>query len=201
MNFYEAIKSRRSNYSIQNGSPISDKQIEEILETCITYTPSAFHSQSSRTVLLLGERHKKLWSIVKETLRKIVPAEKFEPTNQKIDSFAAGYGTILFYEDMDTIARQQDAFPLYAENFPQWSNQSGGMLQFAIWTAFSTEGLGASLQHYNPLIDAEVVREFGVPSSWKLLAQMPFGSPKSQPEPLSYLPINKRLVIQGEKNG
>lgn len=26
------------------------------------------------------------------------------------------------------------------------------MIQFAVWTALETEGLGASLQHYNPII-------------------------------------------------
>jgi predicted oxidoreductase (fatty acid repression mutant protein) len=36
--------------------------------------------------------------------------------------------------------------------------------------------VGASLQHYNPLIDAAVAREWNVPAYWKLRAQMPFGS-------------------------
>lgn len=200
MNFYETIRLRRSNYSITNTSPISDERIEELLKECITYVPSAFHSQSSRAVLLLGDKHKKLWSIVKETLRAIVPADKFGPTDQKIDTFAAGYGTILFFEDMETVARLQKAFPKYADNFPTWSNQSGGMLQFAVWTALSTEGLGASLQHYNPLIDAEAAREFGVASSWKLLAQMPFGCPEGRPDPLTYKAAEDRLIIEGGKS-
>jgi predicted oxidoreductase (fatty acid repression mutant protein) len=36
--------------------------------------------------------------------------------------------------------------------------------------------VGASLQHYNPLIDAAVARQWNVPAYWKLRAQMPFGS-------------------------
>jgi uncharacterized protein len=32
------------------------------------------------------------------------------------------------------------------------------------------------LQHYNPLIDAEVAKQWNLPASWKLRAQMPFGS-------------------------
>ncbi|WP_113860204.1 nitroreductase family protein [Bifidobacterium aemilianum] len=65
--------------------------------------------------------------------------------------------------------------PAYAENFPIWAQQANGMLQLSVWTALSEEGLGASIQHYNPLIDAEVRETFSIPESWQLLAEMPFG--------------------------
>ena len=42
--------------------------------------------------LAMGEHHEKIWSITKENLRRIVPADKFGATETKIDSFAAGYG-------------------------------------------------------------------------------------------------------------
>ncbi|MEG0392887.1 MAG: nitroreductase family protein [Anaerovoracaceae bacterium] len=195
MDFYQAMKSRRSRYAITNKSTLTEEQLEELLANAITYTPSAFHSQSSRVVLLLGERHQKLWSIVLETLRRLVPPEKFAPTEEKIASFAAGYGSILYLEDMDTVEALQKKVPSYAENFPIWSMQSAGMLQYAIWTALSQEGLGASLQHYNPLIDEAVHNEFQLPGSWKLLAQMPFGVPTSEPKSLEYKPISDRLRI------
>lgn len=197
MNFYEAMKKRRSRYDITNTSPISQRKIEEILADAITHTPSAFHSQSSRAVLLFGARHQKLWSIVLETLRAIVPANKFASTEAKIASFAAGHGTILYFEDMATVEMMQKNVPLYAENFPIWSLQSAGMLQYAVWTALSQEGLGASLQHYNPLIDDAVHTEFGIPASWMLLAQMPFGTPASEPDTLEYKSVEERLIVQG----
>ena len=70
--FKEAIQHRRTHYGIGNNSPISDNEIHEIIKTAVTHVPSAFNSQSTRIVLLLGESHKKLWEIVKDTLRKIV---------------------------------------------------------------------------------------------------------------------------------
>lgn len=91
-------------------------------------------------VLPFGKRHKKLWLIVRETLQAIVLPEQFSSTDQKITSFADGHGTILFFEEMDMVAQLQKLFSLYADNFPIWSNQSSGMLQFAVWAAFSTEG-------------------------------------------------------------
>lgn len=197
MELYKAMETRRSHYDITAASPISQARIQEILSHAITYVPSAFHSQTSRAVLLFGARHQKLWSIVKETLRAIVPAENFASTDAKIDSFASGYGTILYLEDMNAVAEMQKAFPLYADNFPIWSNQSSGMLQYAVWTALSSEGLGASLQHYNPLIDAETAKEFGLPEGWRLVAQMPFGKPQAQPDELVHKPIEERLIVQG----
>jgi len=50
------------------------------------------------------------------------------------------------------------------------------MLQYAIWVALREYGFGANLQHYNPLIDQEVKENFNIPTSWNLIAQMPFGA-------------------------
>ena len=61
------------------------------------------------------------------------------------------------------------------DNFANWSVQTNAMHQFAIWTALSSKGIGASLQHYNPLVDQITTQEFDIPASWKLVAQMPFG--------------------------
>ncbi|WP_281241496.1 nitroreductase family protein [Sporomusa acidovorans] len=77
--------------------------------------------------------------------------------------------------------------------FPVWSNQASGMLQFTIWTALELEGLGVSLQHYNPVIDDRVKREWDIPSNWKLIAQMPFGKPVAQPSPKECLPLEERV--------
>ena len=35
----------------------------------------------------------------------MVPAEAFANTSAKIDSFSAGFGTALFYEDQDVVKR------------------------------------------------------------------------------------------------
>ena len=152
--FSEALKQRRTYYSITNQSPISDQEIECIVNMTVRHVPSAFNSQSTRVVLLLGESHKKLWQIVKDALKKIVPAEAFVKTEEKIDhSFACGYGTVLFFEDQKVVKGLQEAFPSYQENFPGWSLQTSAMHQLAIWVMLEDVGFGASLQHYNPLID------------------------------------------------
>jgi predicted oxidoreductase (fatty acid repression mutant protein) len=118
----------------------------------------------------------KLWDLTIEEVRKVAPAEGFDKTEAKLKSFAAGVGTVLFFEDQDVVRSLQEKFALYADNFPVWSEQAGGMAQLSVWSALANADVGASLQHYNPLIDGVVAREWNVPASWKLRAQMPFGS-------------------------
>jgi len=190
-----AIQHRRSYYSISNQSPISDGEIQEILSFAVTNVPSAFNSQTSRVVLLLNGQHTKLWNIVKETLRKIVPPESFGATEQKINSFSAGYGTILYFEEQNIIKSLQEKFPLYADNFPVWSAHTSAMHQFAVWILLEDAGLGASLQHYNPLIDEEVKQTWKLPESWRLVAQMPFGKPVQDPGAKSFDPIDERVLV------
>ena len=175
-NFLNSIKARRTIYAIGKNVTVDQAKIEETIREAVKQSPSAFNSQTSRVVTLYGESHTNFWNIVRETLRKIVPAEAFECTNQKIDSFAAGFGTVLFYEDQDVVKGLQEQFALYADNFPVWSEHSSAIAQFATWTALSEIGIGASLQHYNPIVDAEVAETYDIPANWKLRAQLVFGS-------------------------
>ncbi|MBU5626775.1 nitroreductase family protein [Oscillibacter sp. MSJ-2] len=180
MDYFKAVKSRYSCYDITGKSTISDSRLKEMLNDAVSCAPSSFNSHSSRLVLLLQSGHETLWNIVLEALRPMVPEEKFPNTEKKIGSFAAGYGTILFYEDQETVRGLQEKYPLYSENFPLWAEQGSAMLQYIVWTGLEAEGLGASLQHYNPLIDREAAAAFDIPDHWKLIAQMPFGVPAEE---------------------
>lgn len=194
--FTEAMKHRRTYYAIGNQSPISDQEIENIIETVVTHVPSAFNSQSARVVLLLGSNHRQFWNIVKETLRRRVGEKAFKASEAKIDgSFASGYGTVLFFEDQHVVDELQKAFPTYKDNFPVWSHHTSAMHQFAVWTLLEEAGFGASLQHYNPLIDEEVAVTWELPGSWKLVAQMPFGSPLAKPGEKEFTPLEDRLKV------
>lgn len=193
--FLSAISSRRSVYAISNESPVPDEAIAELVEKAVLYTPSPFNMQSGRAVLLLGTHHAKLWSIVLETLRKIVPPENFASTEQKIGSFAAGYGTVLYFDDTAVTKSYGEQFPLYKDNFTLWAQHSNGMLQYAVWNLLELDGLGASLQHYNPLIDDAVKKEWDLPEGWQLIAEMPFGKPTADPDPKEFQDIKQRVRI------
>lgn len=142
--FAEAMAHRRSYYSIGSDSPVLDEEIVHIIREAVKNVPSAFNSQSTRIVLLLGDEHKK---------------------------------------------------PSYKDNFPTWSQHTSAMHQFAIWTMLEDMGLGASLQHYNPLIDDEVRRTWNLPDNWMMIAQMPFGTPTGEPGEKEFEDLSKRIKI------
>lgn len=196
MDFLNLTEKRRTYYNISKESTTTDNDLQNILEKIVRNTPSAFNSQSTRISLLLPGEHEKLWDIVMEALRKIVPPEKFSDSENKINSFKNGYGTVLFFEDMSVVKSLQDMFPLYSANFPIWSHHTNAMHQFATWTALELEGMGASLQHYNELIEAEVKKNWNFPEQWKLIAQMPFGKPLTPPSEKEFQPLDKRLIIK-----
>lgn len=193
--FYESLEVRRSHYAISNEPILTDDQLEELVKHSVKHTPSAFNSQSSRVVLLLKEEHDKLWEITKEALRKVVPKDQFKPTEDKINAFKAGYGTVLFFEESEIIKGMQKRFTLYKDNFPIWSLESSGMLQFNVWTSLSLAGYGASLQHYNELIEEQVKKEWDLPESWSMRAQMPFGKPTAEPGEKKFSPMETRFKV------
>jgi len=194
--FKEALAHRRSYYALSNRSLISDAEIEDMVKFAIKNIPSAFNSQSTRIVLLFGDQHTRLWNIVKEILRKMVPAKDFKTTENKIDTFfASGYGTVLFFEERTIVEGLQKSFPTYCEKFPLWSQQTSAMHQLAVWTMLEDAGFGASLQHYNPLIDKAVLKEWQLPETWELIAQMPFGVPLQEPVVKEFNPIEERVRI------
>lgn len=194
--FWNAIKNRRSIYALGDEKIVSEEKIKEIVTDALLHTPSPFNSQSTRVVLLFNEEHRKFWQITLDELKKKVSPEQFEQTTNKINgSFAAGYGTVLFYEEKKIVDNLCSAFPSYAERFPHWSQHTNAMHQFVIWTALEAEGLGASLQHYNPLIDEEVRKHWNLPESWQLIAQMPFGKVLAPAGEKEFGKIEDRLKI------
>ena len=169
-------QNRRSQYALGKNLPLSENEVLEIIDNAVKYSPSAFNSQTAHAVVLLGDNHQKLWDITFEELGKFLPNEDAKTaTKAKLDGFAAAYGTILFFEDHDVVKGLQEQFPSYADNFPLWSEQSTGIASFAVWNALAEAGVGANIQHYNPVIDERVAKEWNIPTNLVLRAQMPFG--------------------------
>ncbi len=196
-NLRDAIKDRRTYYQLQNTSPVSDEEIQSIIEHVLYYAPSAFNSQSARMVLLLGDNHTKMWEITKAELKKVSKSEEaFKVTEEKVNtSFASGYGTILFFEDKAVIKGLQSSLPTMTDKFAQWSEHSSAIVQILTWIGLESVGFGASLQHYNPLIDEAVKKEWNLNQDWELVAQMPFGTPAGDPGEKTHVLLEERLVV------
>ena len=195
--FSEAVANRRSLYALGNRKTVDNEKIREVVEFAEKHDTSAFKYKSARVLLLFGAESNRFWTLVRETLKKIVPADVFPKTAEKLAAFDAGLGTILFFEDQTVVDNLMASFPLYKDNFPVWSLESNGMLEFAVWTSLEDVGLGASLQHYNPLVDEVVQKAWNIPSSWKLLAEMPFGSVEGSAGDKEYSSIEDRVKVFG----
>ncbi|MGM0380029.1 MAG: nitroreductase family protein [Bacillota bacterium] len=193
--FYDSIKKRRSRYQLKDEITISEEKLKDIIKYGIKHTPTAFNSQTSRAYLLLENEQNEFWDLVLSELKEIVPEDKFGDTKEKINSFKAAYGTILFFEDLNIVDSLQERFPLYSDNFPIWSNQASGMLQYVIWTSLAKEGIGASLQHYNEIIEDEIKEKYDIDSNYKLVAQMPFGTPIGEPKDKEFDDLDKRFKV------
>lgn len=178
--FLDALKNRRSIYALGRNVNLSQEEISTTIKEAVKLSPTDFNAQTTRAVILFDGAHEKLWKIVEAALKPVTPAEAFSNTQEKLAGFKNAYGTVLFFKEKDTVKNLQEQFELYANNFPIWAEQSNGIAQANTWTALAAEGLGANLQHYNPLIDAEVASTWNIPANWELRGQLVFGSKEAE---------------------
>lgn len=183
MPFTEATALRRSLRALEPRSPVPDRVIVAVAMEALLTVPSAFNNQAARLAVLLGADHARLWSFTGQQLEAKIGSERYNAgTKERIDAFReGGYGTILFFDD-EAVGRQlsegEKTPEMYRDKGEEWVQQSQGMHQYFVWVALEALGLGANLQHYNPLIDEDVRRTWSMPATWKLKAQMVFGVPK-----------------------
>lgn len=192
------VKARRTIYPLTKSlGSVTPKRIQDIVNETTLHTPSSFNSQSNRLVILFGAEHDKLWDMATSILKDIVPEANWQHTADRMAMFKAGAGTVLFFEDQDTINTFQGKFPQLSDKFPAWSIQSAAMQQWILWTSLELEGLGANLQHYNPLIDQKVAETWGISTSWKLNAQLVFGGRGGEAGEKAFKPVEERVKVFG----
>lgn len=188
MSIIQSLEKRRTIYALNDQLPVSEQQVTDTIRKVVELVPDAFNAKTQRVIVALGDKQKQLWDAIFDAFGGKVAREK-------IDSFKAGAGTVLYFTDKSITASLQEQFPLYAANFPVWAQQSNGMLQLSIWSALRELGIGASLQHYNPVIDEAVRKLFHVPENDVLLAEMPFGGIVAEPDAKPQEDINARVTV------
>lgn len=186
MQIINSLKNRRTYYSIKKELPVSIEKVIKMVEEITELVPDSFNMKSSRVVIVHGEMQNKLWDKIYDTFGGKVPKEK-------IAGFQAGSGTILYFYDNRVVSSLQNQYPAYADNFPVWANQASAMLQIAVWSGLREMEIGASLQHYNPVIDKAVKELLNLPDEYVLIAEMPFGAIAAEPAQKDKEDIKKRV--------
>jgi hypothetical protein len=92
--FLDAVKARRTYYSLTNESTIPDSEIISIAKEVIKHTPSSLNSQSTRFVIVLGDQHRRLWDIAKDCVKAIDSAEDWSYDEKNMSNRQAAYGTV-----------------------------------------------------------------------------------------------------------
>ena len=195
MAYKTILQIRRSQLHLANQTTLSLDQIEATLKDTLFHTPSSFNRQSQRMVVLFETSHQRFWSWVLEALEPIVPFAQIAKTKAKIDLFFNSLGTVLFFDDTLVTESLKKDFPLYAEDCASWALQQNGMLQINVWNALVGMGFQANLQHYTSLIEDKTKIELGLPSTWKMLGQMPFGVATQEPSPKKQVPIEEKMSV------
>lgn len=186
--YIEIIKKRRSYYNLSEEVALSNEEIKYLIEDVINTTPSHMNSQTTRVLLLFDEHSKDFWKRVNESFDNKINKEKFH-------GFYHARGTVLIFIDQAEIAKQEETMPLYKDKFKTWGQHSAAMLQLNIWQALRDEEIGASNQHYNPVIDSWVKELYEIPDSWELIAEMPFGKIEEEPREKNKRPMDEILRV------
>ena len=170
------MRKRRSIHALSNRVSHSPEYLTKLIKQAVRCCPSVQNAPSVRIVILLEQAHQNFWEMVRGIQRQQMPEHIFEGASVRLDRCSSAYGTVLFFEDQLVVQILQKRKPLQAHNFAIWSEQTSGMAQFAVWTALSSTGLGASLHHYHPDINIETAKMFDLPESWQFKSQLVFGS-------------------------
>lgn len=175
-NFIDILRKRRSIYNLSEDVELSNEEIIYLVEDVLKYSPSHMNKESTKLVLLLDDKSKEFWTKVNKTYDDSINSEKF-------NGFYHAKGTVLVFIDEDDRIELEEQYPLYKDNFLQWSEHSSAIIQINLWNAFSDENIGMSVQHYNPGIDKWVKEDYKLKDTLRLVAQMPFGKIIGTPEP------------------
>ncbi|CAG9942300.1 unnamed protein product [Clonostachys rosea f. rosea IK726] len=194
--FLDFVKARRTYYALNDALPFGKETVVEIVQDLVQDVPSAFNSQSNRVVILFDQEHGKFWDTVSRTLKNVVAEDQWESTSDRIATFKAAAGSVLFFVDEAVVQEFAANIPAYADEFPAWATESGGMLQHSAWTALEAKGLGANLQHYN-LVNEEIAKIWNLPATWRLKSQLVFGGRTGEPGEKTFKPLSEKLKVFG----
>lgn len=121
----EFLKKRRSIYAIGKNIELNNEEITELIEGAVKNSPTAFNSQTVRAVITFGESSERVWDIVLDELRKVVKDDDaFLKTKEKIATFKAGLGTVLYFTETAIVKKLEKIFRVTPTILPIGRNKA-----------------------------------------------------------------------------
>lgn len=176
MDLLDLFKQRRSIYNIGKNTEYSIDEIVSRIRDAVAEAPSAFNSQTTRVVIITGEANDKHWDIIHDAQKSYMPAEMWERVSPRFENAKQGLGTVLIFEDRDEVAKM----PTNELRATLYKEQNAALVELIVGLTLTEMNLGTSLQHHNigyeQGFDKPIREALGLPDSYELNAQMPFGS-------------------------
>lgn len=172
----QVLNDRRTNYALGNNTDITADDVAARLKEIAPILPSAMHSQTSRMVVVSGEHNTRVWEIIDEAQKTVMPEDMYSMMSGVFEAAKSAVGTVLFFESRDAV----NALPIGEHRALTYKENNHAISAFSTWLTLTEMGLGASFQHlnvgYKQGFDKPIREELGLPDDFEMLAQMPFGS-------------------------
>lgn len=147
------------------------------LQDAVVRTPSAF-GVTPWQIVILHEQRDLFWDEVAAAFRAGLEGDRLQRYLDRLDGFRAGAGVILIYEDLAARPALHQNWGLSEQTAHDFVHQGLGMLQLAIWLVLTEEGLAASLQHWDWLIQDRLATLLDLPTErYQLISVLPIGEP------------------------
>jgi predicted oxidoreductase (fatty acid repression mutant protein) len=183
------LERRRSIRRLQSG-PFSEASLQRIVEA-IHLAPAAFNLPPWHVVLVHEERAA-FWELVEQAFLERLEGDRLERYLDRLSGFRRGVAVALVYEEVSVRRQLAEAWQITLDQAGAYTEQGLGMVQLALWLALTAEGLVASLQHWDWLLEEPLAGYFGLPQDrFRLVATMPIGYADEPPRPTERIPIDR----------
>lgn len=147
------------------------------LRDAVVRTPSAF-GVTPWQVVILHEQRETFWDEVAAAFRAGLDGDRLQRYLERLEGFRSGAGVILIYEDLAARPALHQGWGLSEQTAHDFVQQGLGMLQLAIWLVLTEDGLVASLQHWDWLIQDRLATLLDLPTErYRLVSVLPVGEP------------------------
>jgi predicted oxidoreductase (fatty acid repression mutant protein) len=182
------LERRRSIRRLQPG-PVSEASLERIAEA-VRLTPAAYNLPPWHVVLVHQERFA-FWQLVEEAFLERLDGDRLERYLDRLAGFRGGAAVALIYEDVSIRQQLAEAWQITQEQAGAFAEQGLGMVQLALWLALTAEGLVASLQHWDWLLEDRLAGFVGLPlERYRLVATLPIGHADEEPR------VTERVTVE-----
>jgi len=161
---------------------MSTMELTALIKQVVSLTPTCYNCQGSRLVILYGTYHEEFW----RRMMNVTESGDVERRAVECNVIPAS-GTIVLLEDEMSMKVMQKLYPLYASAFPLFAERSSAMAEVGLAVALTQKGIGTISRHYRVDVAAVLDENADIPSSWKMKAQIAFGTsvtPGTKPEEL-----------------